>query len=99
MHPADIATVILAVLAFAGIVVAAASWFYRRGGQERELAVAIRENTTATSTLSQDLRDFRDYTVETLHRHDIRLTRLEAPSNGSGAPVRDASPSPGHQAG
>lgn len=99
MHPADIATVILAVLALAGIVAAAASWFYRRGGQERELAVAIRENTTATSTLSQDLRSFRDYTVETLHHHDIRLTRLEAPSNGSGASVRDPGPSGGHSPG
>lgn len=99
MHPAELATVILAVLALAGIVVAAASWFYRRGGQERELAVAIRENTTATSTLSQDLRSFRDSTISTLHQHDIRLTRLEAPSNGSGASVRNPSPSPGHQAG
>jgi hypothetical protein len=93
------APIVMAVLMLVGVIVAAGAWFYRRGGQERELAVAIRENTTATSTLSQDLRHFRDYTVETLHHYDIRLTRLEAPSNGSGAPARNSSPPGGHQAG
>jgi hypothetical protein len=89
----------MAVMMLVGLIVAAGAWFYRRGGQERELAVVIRENTEATTTLSRDLRDFRDYTVETLHHHDIRLTRLEAPSNGSGAPARDPSPTGGHQKG
>jgi hypothetical protein len=99
MSLSSAAPIVMAFLMLVGIIVAGAAWFYRRGGQERELAVVIRENTTATTTLSQDLRDFRDYTVTTLHHHDIRLTRLEAPSNGSGAPVRDPSPNGGHPKG
>jgi hypothetical protein len=99
MTLANAAPIVMAALMLVGIIVAGAAWFFRRGGEERELAVAIRENTTATSTLSQDLRDFRDYTVETLHRIDIRLTRLEAPSNGSSASARNPSPTGGHQTG
>jgi len=91
MTPEAVATIVLAIVAVLGLGAAALGWFFRRGADERELAVAIRDNTNATSTLSQDLRDFRDYTVSTLHQYDIRLTRLEAPSNGSGAPYRDAS--------
>lgn len=106
------ATVILAVLAAIGVIVAAAAWFYRRGGQESGIAVALQDNTAATRELSAEFRKFRDEVIDKLHGLDIRVTRLEvtpppiqvttkveAPSNDSASAHRNPSPQGGHQTG
>jgi hypothetical protein len=100
-----IATAALAVLGAIGLIVACISWFFRRGGEERELTVAVRDLTEAARELSGEFRSFRDFTVETLHSHDIRITRLEvapppihvttkveAPKDGSAPAYRDPGP-------
>jgi hypothetical protein len=73
MHATDYGTAALAVCAIIGIIVAIVNWFFKRGADEREFSVALRDNTAATRELSQKL----DGVVETLHAHDLRISRLE----------------------
>lgn len=78
---ADLAQVIVAVLAFLGLVVAVVAWFYRRGGQERTMTDALVENTNATKEVTAELRDFKTVTISMLHDLDTRVTVLEAGKN------------------
>lgn len=98
MNPATVATVIIAVTAVIGLGVAAVGWFYKRGGAETAMSVALDRNTTATDRLTEKLEGV----VVKLHDHDIRLTRLEtkneAPQNGRAPTDRDAGTPSGHQA-
>lgn len=80
-----IATVALATFALIGIMVGGIAWFYRRGGQERELILAMRENSQTTRNLSSRLDEFMDhyrseYTAldKRVDNHDIRLVQAEA---------------------
>jgi hypothetical protein len=51
---------------------------YRRGADERESTNATRENTQAVKELADSMRDFKDYTVASLHDVAISHERLVA---------------------
>lgn len=93
MTPTDPGTLILAILAAIGLIGAIVAWFFKRGGTETAMSIALDRNTSATDRLTEKL----DGVVDTLHDHAIRLTRLEthqeAALNGNRAPAhRDAGP-------
>jgi hypothetical protein len=90
VNAGTIATVVLAVVAILGLVAAGIGWLFRRGADEKELSIAIRDNTSATRELSGDFRSFKDWTVGQLHDHDIRLTKIEAPPHDRHSAHRDA---------
>jgi hypothetical protein len=105
MTVSDVGTVVLAAAAVLGLMVAALGWFFKRGADEREFAVALRDNTEATRDLSKKL----DGVIEVLHEHDIRITRLEvqpppihvttkleAPTDASTTAYRDPGSAGGH---
>lgn len=70
-------TVALAVVGVFGLAAAFIKWFFQRGADEREFAVALRDNTEAVKELANEFRRFRDEVVEKLHTLDLRVTRLE----------------------
>lgn len=84
-----IATVALAVIALLGIMAGGVAWFYRRGGQERELILAMRETSSATRSLSSRMDEFMEH-YRTEHNaldkrvdnHDLRLSVNEAAVHG-----------------
>lgn len=85
MNAATIATVALAAFALLGILCGGIAWFYRRGGQERELILAMRENSKATGGLSSRLDEFLEhYRVEytaldkRVDNHEFRLAMSES---------------------
>lgn len=101
MNLTDAGTLIIAACAVLGLIVALVAWFFKRGADEREFSVALRDNTHATRELSGKI----DGVVDTLHQHDLRITRLEiqpapihvttqveAPSRDSSPAYRNASP-------
>jgi hypothetical protein len=57
-----------------GALLATLGWFYKRGGDERELTVAMRENTKVTGELSGKL----DRMGGVLNDHEVRLSVLES---------------------
>lgn len=73
MTPESIATIILAAIGVLSVGGAFLAWVARRGGREKGFSVALDRNTFATEKLTDKL----DGVVQTLHDHDIRLTRLE----------------------
>lgn len=73
MNLTDAGTLIIAACAVLGLIVALVAWFFKRGADEREFSVALRDNTHATRELSGKI----DGVVDTLHQHDLRITRLE----------------------
>lgn len=73
----NIAQIILAVLGALGAIVAIVAWFYRRGGHERLLTEAIRENTNSNREVSAELKDFKAETLTTLRDYGWRLKILE----------------------
>lgn len=81
-----IATVVLAVVGILGLLGGALAFIYARGDKEGRFESALDRNTTATDKLTEKL----DGVVTTLHAHDIRLTKLEATSNGSAPAHRNA---------
>lgn len=83
MNATTIATVVLAVCAVMGIVAAVTAWFFKRGADEREYVVALRESASATRDLIAEFREFKDHAVGEMHLLDIRITKLEAPLNGN----------------
>lgn len=83
-------TTVLAVAAVLGLVAAVVRFFFNRGADERELSVAMRDLAVAVRGLGQKL----DGVMVAQHDFDIRLTRIEASSNGSTPAHRDAG-SPG----
>lgn len=72
----DVATLILAVVAMLGLVAAVVRWFYARGGEERELTVAVRENTAVTKQLSVGLVELKEFTVGQVHKLSLDQERL-----------------------
>lgn len=101
MTVASVSGVALAVVAIVGLVVALLRWFFTRGADEREMEIAVRDNTEATRELSKNLgdftavfHDFRASVTERFHEHDVRLTKLEAPlqNHDIRSPDRNASP-------
>lgn len=63
----DVSGYILAAVAVVGVVAAIVRWFYGRGGEERELAIAVRENTTVTRELSDGLASLKELTTSQYH--------------------------------
>jgi hypothetical protein len=92
MSPSDAATVSIALLAALGLIGAIVAWFYRRGGTETAMEIALDRNTTATEKLTDKIEGV----VTRLHDHDIRLTKLEANTNGSAPTHRNAGTPPRH---
>jgi hypothetical protein len=89
MSPSVVATVALAFFAFVGVIAGGVAWFYRRGGQERELILAMRENSAATTNLSTRFDAFMEhYRTEytsldkRVDNHDMRLATNEATTLG-----------------
>lgn len=72
----DSATLVLAVVAVLGLVAAVVRWFYARGGEERELTVAVRENTAVTKQLSSGLNDLKEFTVGKIHELSLTQEKL-----------------------
>lgn len=112
MNPTAIATVVLAVVAVLSLLVAGLAWLFRRGADEREFSVALRENAGALRELATEFRRFRDEVVDKVHGLDVRVTRLEvtpppihvttkleAPSHDSAPFDRNPSPERGHSQG
>jgi len=71
-----IAELVLAACGLIGGGFAFARFVYKRGGDDRELVKAVNENTTAHHELAISLRDFKDYTVTSLHDLSISHERL-----------------------
>lgn len=97
LNAANVSTVILAIVAVIGLGAAGIRWFFKRGADEREMTIAVRENTKATRELSGLFNDFRVAVSDRFHVHDIRLAehdgrlnRLEA--NDIRSPDRNAGP-------
>lgn len=98
-----IGTVVLAVCTTLALIGAIVAWFYKRGGDEREIALALRQyaeaqvqNTEAMKALTTAFTAFRDDVISKLHAQDLRLVQIEAYQNGHKAADRDASTSGGH---
>lgn len=109
MPPNDIAAIVVACVAVLTLTAAIIRWFFKRGADEREFSVALRDNTEAVRELAQEFRRFRDEVVEKIHSLDVRVTRLEvsptpvhvttqieAPQHARSSPYRDSGPSGGH---
>lgn len=80
----DVPSIIIAVTAALGLIMAALAWLYKRGAEERELTVAVRDNTAATSSLSKTFTSYVEKSDQRYedheHRlagHDTRLTVVE----------------------
>lgn len=99
MSLSNFASVVIAIVAVLGLAVAGFSWFFRRGGTEREMTIALGENTQATRELSTAFHSFRDGVVGELRDFDVRITRLEANPNGSTPAYRNSSTPGGHSPG
>lgn len=70
--------VALTVIAIIGAVAGGVAWFYKRGGSEREMTLALNQNTQATSELTTAFHSFREEVVDDIHALDIRMTKVEA---------------------
>lgn len=78
MHTAvDISSIILALTALIGGIVAVVAWFYKKGGHERAQVEALNRNTEATIDVATKLDDFKTVVLEMFHVLDKRVTRLE----------------------
>lgn len=73
---ANVATIILGVVGLLSLVGGSFMFFYKRGGDERELVVALHANTGVTKELSTDLRSFKEHTVNKLHTLEMEQQRL-----------------------
>jgi hypothetical protein len=84
MTPEAIGTVILAIIAGMGLIGGGIAWFYKRGGQERESSLALRDNTKAITDLTVEMRTFmlrteqkQDETDKRGADHETRLSLAE----------------------
>lgn len=98
MNAETLATIILAIVAGLGLFGGGIAWFYKRGGQERESAIALRDNTKATVDLTSRMDLFMQRTENKLDEqdkhvndHETRLSvverdvrQLDKAVNGSG---------------
>jgi hypothetical protein len=68
--------ILLAVCTVVAGVFGVTKLVYRRGGDEREWVTAVHDNTAAQKELAIGLRDFKDYTVTSLHDLAISHEKL-----------------------
>lgn len=80
----DIPSIVIASAAVLGLLFAALAWLYKRGAEERELTVAVRDNTKATTSLAETFASYvekTDQRYSELDRrvgsHDTRITVVE----------------------
>lgn len=91
MNLTDVGTAVLALCAILALIAGIVGWFFKRGGDERVFAVALKDCANAVRELTAEFRGFKDSVVGELHRLDIRVTKLEeAPKHDSTPPDRDA---------
>ena len=90
------ATVVMSAIAVLAGVGAVIAWFYKRGGTEREMTLALKQNTEATHELSGHFHSFRENVVAEQHSQDIRLTRVEAILDDSTPADRNSRPAGRH---
>jgi hypothetical protein len=79
-NPAQWGTAVLAAVAIVGLLFAGMSWLYKRGADERELTLAIKNHSAATDNLASKVdeigRSFR--LLETrIAEHETRITVSE----------------------
>ena len=94
---AAVSGAILATVAVIGLGAAGIRWFFKRGADEREMTIAVKDNTEATRELTSLFNEFRVAVTDRFHiadmrlaDHDSRINRLEAHDFHS--PDRNASP-------
>jgi hypothetical protein len=72
-----------------GVLVAIPVFFYRRGKTDEQVVLSLKAITKANEDLAQRYDRFAEKTTDTLHTHDVRITRLEPPVfNGNGRRTR-----------
>lgn len=84
MSPAELqglGTVALTIVAIIGIVAAVVRWFYKRGSQEADVVIALRENSQATKDLTLAFHTFKEISNSEFRAMDVRLTKVEAAQN------------------
>jgi hypothetical protein len=59
------------------VLVAIPVFFYRRGKADEQIILSLKAITKANEELGTSYRKFEEKTTDTLHTHDVRLTRLE----------------------
>lgn len=92
MNAASLATVALAGFALLGIIFGGIAWFYRRGGQERELIIAVQNNSKALDGLTARMDQFLER-YEALGKrvdgHELRLAISEETVRSAGRDISD----------
>jgi len=85
-----------------GLLAAGLAWLFRRGADERELATAVRDNSSATRELSSRLDAFmaryeerHEALVERVNEHGGRLTVVEERTRANTTDIARLWPSPG----
>lgn len=98
MSASNVATVVLAIVATLGALGGFYMWVRtrgaeerKRGAEEREMTLALKANTEATTGLTSAFHSFKEDVVTKLHSHDVRLTKVEAHIDGNPA-HRNSSP-------
>lgn len=73
MDAGTIGTIIVACVALIGLIGGGIAWFYKRGGQERESSIALRDNTAAITELSGNMKVFMERTIAKQELTDTRV--------------------------
>jgi hypothetical protein len=102
VNPTEIATVVLAVTAALSLLVGLLAWLFRRGASERELATAVRDNSTATRELSSRLDQFmaryeerHEALADRVNEHGGRIVVAEERIRANTTDIARLWPSPG----
>lgn len=70
---ATVSTVVIATLAFLGVIIGVIRWFYKRGGDERALVDGLHAATAAVTKLTDSVSSLQG----TLNEHESRIRVLE----------------------
>lgn len=84
MSAETLGTLVLAIVAGIGLIGGGIAWFYKRGGQERESSIALRDNTRAITDLTVEMKAFmlrtelkQDATDTKQSDHETRISLAE----------------------
>lgn len=86
-----IGTVILAIVAIVGLLFAGMGWLYKRGADERELTLSIKQHTEATDNLAKSVDNLSDRHTQLERRVDNHDTRIAVNERDIAANARDIS--------
>lgn len=102
MSATEISTIILAGCASVALIAGMFAWFFRRGGAERDLARAVRENSDATRILTSRLEAFmiryeerHEALSDRVNGHETRLGVAETRIRSNTIDIARLWPSPG----